>query len=60
MGSGFSGPINNYGDKFRYVVMTMLQYNKFVLIHAPDDVVDAVSRILGYVSDNGVKTKMLM
>ena len=46
MGSGFSGPIQNYGENFGYVGMVMRQYDKFLLIHAPGDVVNAVTNVL--------------
>ena len=46
MGSGFSEPIPNYGENFGYVGMVMRQYDKFILIHAPADVVSTVTNIV--------------
>ena len=46
MGSGFSGPIPNYGENFGYVGMVMKQYDKFLLLHAPADVVTAVENVV--------------
>ena len=47
MGSAQSGPrIPNYGDSFEYVAMVMRQSNKFVVIHAHQEVVNAVSNVV--------------
>lgn len=46
MGGGYSGPIPKYGEDFEFVVMTMQKYGKFIIMHAPSDVVNAVRDIL--------------
>ena len=46
MGTEFSAPIPNYGENFEYVGMVMRQYDKFILLHANKDVVDAVTNIV--------------
>ena len=46
MGGGFSGPIPNYGENFGYVVMIMRQYDKFILLHANKDVINAVNNVV--------------
>ena len=49
MGSGYSGPIPNYGENFEYVAMIMRQYDKFILIHAKKDVINAVTNVVRYI-----------
>ena len=46
MGCGFSEPIPNYGETFGYVGMVMTKFDKFLLLHAPDDVITAVGNVV--------------
>ena len=46
MASGFSGPIPNYGESFEYVGMVMRECDKFILLHAGNNVVDAATKVV--------------